>query len=441
MTNVVDWKVKCIPVLSAFGLLVAFVVMIVILRRGVHYFYTFTAGAAIIGLTGGLPPMALLQTMGLALVSPNGIKLSYLVFLVTILSHALEHGNFIDDLIGASRRLFGSAKRAMLVITNFVGAYIFVPGAVTIAAPAVERAASSLPPGGKAALSVLYHYFIRMAIPFVPSFILVAQLAGIEEVGAIIKYQLLAAAVGMIVTYLLYLWKAPEAPLGVLSPSPEEIPPHETEIEVEAESLKNRAKSPGRPGDLFRFWVAAAPLAISLALVYSGVIQLGASLVLALALVLILAFFLKKKNPINLMRPNWSLMATIFGIIILQGVLNETESLNSIIGPALESGVPIEPLVILLPLVVAYLAGSQNATVATVYLVLLPAFAAAPNRAIYTAMFYVSGTIGFVLSPINIDQAVAREFFNAKPFEFYRAAALPLASFLGAMAILFLLFR
>ncbi|GEM_PF-5601445 len=439
MTDVVDRKVKCTPVLSAFGLLVAFVVMIVILRRGVHYFYTFTAGAAIIGLTGGLSPAALIQTMGLALVSPNGIKLSYLVFLVTILSHALEHGDFIDDLIGSSRQLFGSAKRAMIVITNFVGAYIFVPGAVTIAAPAVETAGPGMPPGVKATLSVLYHYFIRMAIPFVPSFILVAQLAGIEQVGAIIKYQLLAAMVGMIVTYLLYLWKAPEAPLGALPRSPEEIPPHETE--AEAEILKNRAKNPGRTRDLFRFGVAAVPLVVSLVLVYSGVIQLGVSLVLALALVLILAFFLKKKNPINLMRPNWSLIGTIFGIIILQGVLNETKSLNSIIGPALESGVPIEPLVILLPLTVAYLAGSQNATVATVYLVLLPAFATAPNRAIYTAMFYVSGTIGFVLSPINIDQAVAREFFGAKPLEFYRAAALPLASFLGAMAILFLLFR
>jgi hypothetical protein len=122
---------------------------------------------------------------------------------------------------------------------------------------------------------------------------------------------------------------------------------------------------------------------------------------------------------------------TIAGVMIFQGVLQDSQAVADISKSFITANVPIGLVIVMLPFLVGSIAGITVAFVGTTFPIvfsLLASYGLADKTLAYTVLAYCAGYLGVLLSPLHICLILTCEFFKTDLPKIYPRLALPCAA-------------
>jgi hypothetical protein len=133
-----------------------------------------------------------------------------------------------------------------------------------------------------------------------------------------------------------------------------------------------------------------------------------------------------------------SMVFMIAGVMMFQGVLDDSRAVSEISQSLIRTNVPLTGVIILLPFLVGGIAGITVAFVGTTFPIifsLLSTYGLANEILAYTVLAYCAGYLGVLLSPLHICLILTCEFFGTNLPKIYPKLALPCV-ILGAAGLL-----
>ncbi len=398
---------------------ISIVIILVLLRFKVTIGLAMLAGAIISAIGGGLLGRPMLEVAGKTLSHPTTWELALTIAFVSALGKIMDKAGILALLIDSLQKLIRDTRYIMVAIPSLVG-MLMVPGGAIMSAPMVEEVGSrqSMTPVKMAVANLMYRHLWYLIFPLFPSMILAAQLAGVNPLN-IVLFNLPLAALAFLVTFLLLFKKG-----GRL----------------------NNEKFEGLNGSALKsFFKAIGPmlLAIILALV------LGVYFPLAIFAGIMLVFvYLWRDEGYSLSRyfqlvvksVNWPVFLAIFPIMYFKDVLEAGGGVEQVAIYFQDAGVPLPLLMVVVPFLGGFFTGSNTANIGISFPLFLPMFPE-ENYIIYVAFIYVSGIVGYLVSPIHLCLILTKEHFKCEIGNLYRYFLVPSGAIMTLGFILFLILR
>lgn len=397
--------------------LAAFAAMLVGVRLRLGLGPSILAGAALVGLFFGTPPLAWLKAAALALADPETLFLTGIVGLILILSDLMERtGQTRRLMTGLSERL--TSPRLRLAIFPALVGFLPMPGGAIFSAPMVAEI--SEPMGLRSEQKVLLNYWFRhlweMAWPLYPGIILTSNLAGMP-ITTFMAYNAPGPLLCMALGWWFFL-RPGRLPLPAAAPRTSAPSMSRADLlrqglplmvaivgSLVLESLLS-ALAPGLPFELGVVTaLAAAVLCVT--------IQNGAGPRLVFAA-------LTKKSFL-------SMVVIIASIYVFK---NELEAAGAVEQMARLAGGPAALFVsaVFLPFLVGLIAGINVAFVGSTFpllLGILPALGLQAQTIPYLVLATFSGFTGVMVSPIHICYVLTCRYFHTDLGRPWRRLLLP----------------
>jgi len=404
-------------------LALVFVLIIVLIRQKVSLGTSLTTGAVVMGLWFRLSPLEILTSLFSALTSPETIILFLVVTLILILSHSLEKSGQMKRLLASFAGISRNPRLNLALFPAMIG-LLPMPGGAIFSAPMVHEISreKNLTPRHKTLINYWFRHIWEFCWPLYPGVILTCSLSGIDLATFVVAQfpmTLLMATVGYF---------------------------------TQLRSLRlAKASQPVDPNANRReFFIELTPILI----VIGGAIILGTivhlmgnhwpvfrsvrkevSLIAALLISVVWVWRYNRMagNQIKQIFLNKSLASMIFmiaGIMIFQGILEDSRAVTDISHSLTAARVPVILVIVILPFLVGTITGITVAFVGATFPIVLSLIANSPMAdalLAYTVLAFCSGYLGVLLSPLHVCLILTCEYFHTALINIYRRLWLPAA--------------
>lgn len=403
---------------------VSMALILFLVRKKLNIGLAMAAGAATLALTAPLSLAQAKQALWSAASSQATWDLMLIILLIGMLGYILKASSALKTMVEALLGLLGDPRVLMVAIPGLIG-LLTVPGGAIMSAPMVGQLGdeAGISPERKTGINLIYRHIWYLIFPMIASVILAAQLAAITPV------QLVAGNVPVIVVGFAASW------FFLLRGVP-------------------AGDSRGRYSfkHLLRFAVSIMPIAVVLVLYLVCGLWFPAALVVGLLLALVnmpggdgplpsrlLAAGLHRAKTMLLPGLKAEMIVVVLGIMVYKEMLEASQLVTAFTGDLVGLGIPLWLLLLVLPFAIGMVTGAHSAAVAIV----LPMFLPLLSQSGYLAgvsLIYVSGTLGYLISPIHLCLILTREFYQSQLGKVYRLV-LPVVAVMLATALITALLR
>jgi integral membrane protein (TIGR00529 family) len=396
--------------LNLIGVVIAFIVIIFLIRKKVNFGVSLILGSLIVGVFSleVIAPIDIPKAMIEASIysfetqqiMTNTLELAALMTLIFILAKTMQETGAITKLIDCLRTFF--SKGGTLAVIPAVYGLMPVPGGALFSAPLIDKEGEkfNLKKDQKNFLNIWFRHVWFPIYPISSAMILICSInfSGIQIENLI--FADLPAFLGVILIGLFFLTRF----IGKTSANP---------VTIE----KN-----------YRGLVYILPPTVPL--LFYPLTSVGLSetrcFLIGVCFSLLLLFFLlhiDAKTYVNIMKKSytWNLIFAIFGIMILREMIEIsqmhvfiTERMQNLAFPALF-------IIILIPLLLGVLTGYNLGAIALSYPLVVSFFTFTGVQLIgLTSLVFMSSLIGYLISPIHLCNVLSSEYLKTDTTRMYK---------------------
>lgn len=394
-------------------LVVAMALVITMSNRKINLGIALVTGALVLGLLAGRPPVLLSRIALGALASPLAVELALIIVMITILGHVMKELLVLERMVAGFEGVLRSSKLTILIIPAIMGSFAVTGGAL-LSCPVVDALGEKLSLGNdrRAAINLIYrHIFGMFLFPFTASFLMATRLADLSP-GTFILMFLPVAVFMLAMGYVLFLREAKE---------PQKAP--------------FRWMAYGQSVRELLLYASPIYISLVLALVF-GIPFYGA---LAVGVLLAMGLFkgLVEKSPayrasggkprsfadlgklaLKGIRPG--MVLAVLGILVFKGVIEEIHEIPAVLQVLMDRGIPIEVVIVVFGWLMAFASSSTQGTIALLYPLILPLAGTESLKQAYVLLIYMSGFLGYYISPLHMCQVLTLQYFDVKTKALYR---------------------
>jgi integral membrane protein (TIGR00529 family) len=396
--------------LNVLGVIIAFIIILILIRRKVNFGLSLFIGALIVGvfslqmITPVDIPMAIIEASIYSFetqqVMTETLELAILMTLIFILAKTMQETGAITKLIDSLRTFF--SKGGTLGVIPAVYGLMPVPGGALFSAPLIDKEgdAYNLQKHEKNFINIWFRHIWFPIYPISSAMILICSMkfSG-QPIQMLILADLPAFFSVILIGSLFLMRRTRKTPQPTIKPVKE-----------------------------YHGLIYILPPIIPLLFYPLKLIGLSETRCFLIGVVfsIILLYFLlhldlKAYSGILKKSFTWNLFFAIFGIMILREMIRIsqmhvfiTETMQNLAFPALL-------IVILIPLLLGALTGYNLGAVALSYPLVEPFFAVAGIQLIgLTSLIFMSSLIGYLVSPIHLCNVLSSEYLKTDTTRMYK---------------------
>ena len=368
------------------GVPVAFIVILLLVRKKFPYGISVIVGALIIGIFCRFTIHDFLYSVIETLKDQDTLNLTAIIILICILGYSFKETGQINITIEELRKIFG--EKTVLAALPAAFGMLPIPGGALMSAPVIEPEADrlGLEPAHKSYLNLWFRHTLLIIFPLSSMLILSASLAG-TSLYSIIARLLPLFFLSVVVGYFLGLR------------SIKAVPRHDEK------------------GSLLKALYGLSP--IILVILLNILFHVGFAVGLVLGILLL---FVESKVSIRKAAAmvkngfSWQMAVAMLGIMFFRQVINTSPVVLDIM--ELLEGSPVILLIIGLPMVISLFTGLAILSLGVSFPLLLPLSPLSPP--LFAAIMFTSAFTGYLASPLHLCVILTKEYFECSLFGIYK---------------------
>ncbi len=373
---------------------ITFLVIILLLRRKLNIGYVMLIASSSLALLYGMTVPLLFQTVKNASFEPITVKLLLALSLIRIFELIARENNVLTAMMSGVKGFFKSRKAVIVSMPMLIGMLPSLGGAY-FSAPMVKDASSGLgmDPEEKAFVNYWFRHPWEYVLPLYPGILLASAISKIPlhvMIAANLAYAVVLFGSGFVFSMRDIGKGVPRKGQGAEKEGP----------------TAGTAKS-------------FLPLIAILFLVMVFHVELQYALLLVIAL-LFFCYRYRVKDIPRFLKYGFTrdVIVLIFGVMLFKETLETSGAVHNLSLFFVENGIPVVPVLCMLPLVTGMLTGLTSGFVGSTF----PLLISITGRASVAEMSlaFASGYIGVLLSPLHLCLILTREYFNADLRGIYR---------------------
>ncbi|MHB8881566.1 MAG: DUF401 family protein [Thermodesulfovibrionales bacterium] len=389
----IQWEVPDILKIAA-----AFVIILLLLRKKIPVGYVLLIAAAVLMLLYRMDLPAVVSTGRKTLLGRVTVTLWLSLSLIRVFELILREKNVLSTMMSAVKTYVSSRKAVVISMPLLIGMLPSLGGAY-FSAPMVKEATSGLHMSSeeKAYINYWFRHPWEYILPLYPGILLAAALSGIplyRFVVANIPYALVLFSTGFIYSMRdIGKRSDPSGPGAQATPG--------TGVTGRSALL-----SFGPVGGVL-FLVVALQMDLHYAL-------------LAMIAPLCIIFRYGPSDIWRILRHGFGLdvVVLIIGIMLFKETMEATGSVRNLSAVFVDNGIPVLPIVCLLPFLTGLLTGLTVGFVGSTFPLLISIAGGASLPVMSLA--FAAGFIGVLISPVHLCLVLTREYFKADMWGVYK---------------------
>jgi len=415
-----------VALLSLLKLAGVFGLVIALLRLSSQVGLALGLGAATLGLVFSMGPMEILSTFGVALIDGRSLLVALIVTLILILSTSMERLGQMEELLRKFKGWVGGRRLGLVAFPALIG-FLPMPGGAVFSAPMLDSfdREKRVTPSLKSFLNYWYRHLWEYWWPLYPGILLACAIAEVD----LWQYVFLALPMTVVafVGGLPQLMQVPRLGQAPLS---------------ENEGINRSSLW----GTLSPFLLAILPgVGFGIFLQFFDMTPLWGSLPKEAGLVVGLLAAVGWTWWDRIIRPQQvrqilldpkilRMWFTLAGIFVFKTVMQRSGAGQEVGKVLTHLEIPLEWMVVLLPMILGAISGLPLAFVAVTFPILVPLIQAIGNSNMevpLTILAYVSGFTGVIMSPLHLCLILSNDYFQASWSSVYSRLWLPALTILG----------
>lgn len=371
-------------------ILIAFIIILILLRKKIHVGIVMLISAISLILLYKMSWFSLKITVQNFISDPVIIKLTFALSFIRMFELILREHNVLSDMMDTIKNIFRSKKIVTVSMPLLIGLVPSVGGAY-FSAPMVEEATrnTGISPEEKGFINYWFRHPWEYILPLYPGLLLASAITKIE-LHNLITANLIYAVLVVITGFLFAM--------------------HDLKgftISEKKFSLKG----------LWSF----IPLTAVLLLVVIFHVELHYTL-LAAVIFLLIFYRYSLRNILKVIRHGFSLdmILLILGVMFFKDVIESSGAVKNLSNFFLQEGIPVLPLLFILPFVTGLLTGLTLGFVGSTFPIIL---SIAGHSVSDISFAFSAGFLGVLLSPVHICLVLTREYFKADIGGIYKMMA------------------
>ncbi len=398
----------------------AFLLILVLLRKKLFIGYVMLIASACLAALYKMGPESIAGALRKSIINSTTIKLLLALSLIRTFELILREKNVMSAMMSSVKGFFNNKKVVIISMPLLIGMLPSLGGAY-FSAPMVKEATAGLKMSQeeKAFINYWFRHPWEYILPLYPGILLASAVSGIPLYSLI--FANMVCAVVLLAMGFIY---------GMRNVS-QKAKAGDQELDAAA-PMKMRAR---------RFdWLSFLPVTAVLLLVIAARVELHYAL---LAIILSL-FFVYRYGPREVFRVTkygfaLEVIVLIIGIMIFKETMEASGAVRNLSSFFLEQGIPVLPILCLLPFITGLLTGHTVGFVGSTFPLLISIQGGASLSGISLA--FAAGFIGVLLSPVHLCLILTRQYFKADLWGIYtKIIPASVVIFLAAL-IEYLIFR
>ncbi|MEK7713717.1 MAG: DUF401 family protein [Deltaproteobacteria bacterium] len=379
-----------------------------LLRKKFRIGNVLLAASALLALLYFMSPHKIAIAIKAAATNQVTIKLTLSLTLIRVIELLLRENNVLSEMMQASKSLFRNRKLIIISMPLLIGMLPSLGGAY-FSAPMVEESTKGLKMSKeeKGFINFWFRHPWEFTLPLYPGILLASAVSGMELRALILAN--LIYAVTMLVTGFIFSMKGRNETIDT--------------ARVSREGL-----------------LSFLPITSIILLVILFNVELQMALLL-LSFALFLYYRYSVSRIFSAIRHGLSLdvVLLILGVMLFKELMEMTGAVNNIGELLLSWGIPLMPLLVILPFISGLLTGVTVGFVGSTFPLLMHLMPGFPIGAVSLA--FASGFIGVLLSPVHVCLVLTREYFGADMWGIYRKMLPACAILFGVAVIEYIILR
>jgi hypothetical protein len=395
--------------LNLVGVVVAFVVIIVLIRKGFNFGFSLILGALILGMfslqtiepvdiPGSFVEASIYSFEDQKIITET-IELALLVTLIFILAKCMQDTEAMKKLVDSLRTFF--SKGGTLGVIPAVYGLMPVPGGALFSAPMVSEEGKEyhLSRDQKNFLNVWFRHIWFPIYPISSAMILIcSERFSNIDIYLLILVNIPAFLVSIVIGYF-YLKKFVKKPMG-----------------------QQRGFKKNYRGLIYLF-PPVLPLILYGFLQFFGFPQIRSFIIGVFLSIVFLRFMIDGKGYLDIIKKSlaWRLPVAIFGIMIFREMF-EVSKANVVFAEIISGfSFPAVLMIIIIPLSLGLVTGYNLGAIALSYF-LVESFFPLSGVAIVglTSIIFISSLAGYLISPIHLCNVLSSEYFKTDITRMYK---------------------
>ncbi len=373
-----------------------------LLRKKFRIGNVLLAASALLALLYIMSPHRIAMAIGAVVTNQVTIKLTLSLTLIRVIELLLRENNVLRGMTEASKSLFRNRKLVIISMPLLIGMLPSLGGAY-FSAPMVEESTKGLKMSKeeKGFINFWFRHPWEFALPLYPGILLASAVSGIELRALILAN--LIYAVSMLATGFIFSMKGTSGTIDTARVSKEGL-------------------------------LSFLPITSIILLVILFNMELHVALLL-LSVALFLYYRYSVSRIFSAIRHGLSpdVVLLILGVMLFKELMEKTGAVNNIGELLLSWGIPLMPLLVILPFISGLLTGVTVGFVSSTFPLLMHLMPGFPIGAVSLA--FASGFIGVLMSPVHVCLVLTREYFSADMWGIYRKI-LPACAILFVVAVI-----
>ncbi|MBR4944840.1 MAG: DUF401 family protein [Peptococcaceae bacterium] len=382
---------------SLLQILAALALMIFMLNKRIHISYAVLAATSVLFILSGFVPAHLVDAIYRTAASFTTWNMVLTLYLVMCLEYLLRTSGILKNFTLAAGSLFRDNRIVLAVMPAFLG---FLPslGGALFSAPMVEEAAQpyNLSPEKKTAVNYWFRHVWEFCNPILPSLLLASSFTMIP-IGEIVSHQFVMSFAAIFIGAVLML-RGKEYETSEL--------PANTSLYEDNGNKKEQ---------LLAVVLAIGPILLNVFFVTVCNMNTTLSMLLIVALLAVILRY-RPDQWLAMFRDalNLPIITSILAILLFQGMLYATGTIDGLIDFFQSSGIPAAAVVYLTAFFMGLLTGLPQGFAAIAFPLILPMLG--PGSLDALALTYICGLTGVMLSPAHLCLIVTVEYFHSTMF-------------------------
>jgi hypothetical protein len=397
--------------LNLIGVIIAFILILILIRKKINFALSLTIGALIIGLFSleTITPLdipkafieASIYTFNTQQIHTDILELAILMTLILMLAKCMQETKAITHLIDSLRTFF--SKGGTIAVIPAVYGLMPIPGGALFSAPLIDQEGTThgLTNDQKNVLNVWFRHMWFPIFPLSQTMILIASFGGIP-IGTLIL-----ADIPVFIAYALigYLYMRHYM-------KPTQQPPKTTTKDYSG--LKYLIP-PLIPLPFYALtFLDISEITETRAFIIGVIIGI-------ISLFLLLKIDWKTTTHILRKSLSWNLALAIFAIMIFRQMI-QLSGVDTLIAAGMKTyAFPALAIILLFPLIIGILIGSDFASVALSFPIVAPFIAATGISTLgCTALIFMAINMAYLISPIHLCNVLSSDYLHTDVTRMYK---------------------
>jgi len=389
-------------------LLIVLSFIVLLLRRKYRIGIVLLSASALLALLYLMSPQEIILNISAAVTNPITIKLGLSLIMIRVLEMILRENNLLAEMMESSKSLFRNRKLVIISMPMLIGILPSLGGAY-FSAPMVNESTKGLKMSQeeKGFINFWFRHPWEYILPLYPGILLASAVSGVE-LRTLIFINLPYAITMLLTGFLLSM--------------------RDVKGNVEYISVSRQGLS------------SFIPIILIVLLVMVFKVELHISLII-LVIGLFIFYRYGVGKILKALKYGFALdvILLVLGVMLFKELMEGTGAVRNIGEFFVLKGIPIMPLLFILPFMSGFLTGITVGSVGSTFPLLLHMLHGSPLGAVSFA--FASAILGVLLSPVHVCLILTKEYFNADIWMIYKKMLLACAAIFLAAVIEYLILQ